>query len=132
MALPDSKAVLRSWLRGNAPIFTVIDNRTYFAMPEQDRPQAPFTVHYRVGGLVDDMWQDYPDFIIECWGNNQKEADDLARLIAGQMLTLENGRHPIVDGVRICGAQVNSMVPIDGTKWAKRTRLDTTFHMRLV
>jgi hypothetical protein len=122
---------MRSWLRLNTSIAVRVAQRVYFTMPEQDRPELPCLVFYRVGGSPDSMLQEYPDFIIECWGANKHEASSLASTVAGE-IELSNSRPPvIVDGVEVTAGTVNfGPIPSGGTDWAKRYRVDTSFHMR--
>ncbi len=131
LSLPETEGALRSWLRLNTSIAAKVGQRVYFAVPEQDRPELPCLVFYRVGGLPDDMQQDYPDFIIECWGGNKHEASTLASTVAGEV-NASNHRPPvIVDGVKVMAGTVNfGPVPMGGVDWAKRYRVDTSFHMR--
>lgn len=131
--LPDSEYTLKRWLDETVGIHSWIEGRAYFNVPEKDNPTLPFVVFYRVGGSPDGMKQDHPDFIIECWGKNKKEASDVAIAIADEITALEMAPTPIISGVRIVGANVNSgPMQVGGTTKAKRYRLDVTFHMRKV
>lgn len=130
--LPETEGPMRGWLRGNTAIANVVSTRVYFSEPQQDRPQLPFIVFYRVGGSPDDMRQDYPEYIIEAWGSNKHEASSLGTVIAGQ-IEESNHRPPvIVDGVKVLAGTVN-FGPVQqlGTSWAKRYRVDATFQMRV-
>lgn len=131
-SLPETEGAMRTWLRLNAVVSARVGERTYFTMPQQDRPELPCIVFYRVGGLPDWMWQDYPDFILECWGANKKEASDVARELAGE-IEQSNYRPPVVAGdARVMAGTVNfGPVPSGGTDWAKRYRVDASFHMRM-
>lgn len=131
LSLPETEGALRAWLRLNTNVAAKVGQRVYFAMPEQDRPELPCIVFYRVGGSPDDMRQDYPDFIIEAWGSNKHEASSLGSTIADE-IEQSNHRPPVVvDGVRVMAGTVNfGPIPRGGTDWAKRYRVDTTFHMR--
>lgn len=122
---------MRSWLRLNAKIAALVAERVYFGLPEKDRPTLPCIVFYRVGGNPDDMGQDYPDFIIECWGSNKFEASNLGKIVAGEIEN-SNYRPPVlVDGVKVMAGTVNlGPIPSGGSDWAKRYRVDTSFHMR--
>src|SRR5690349_23570092 len=123
---------MRGWLRLNANISAVVGQRVYFAMPTQDRPELPFLLLYRVGGLPDDKQQDYPDFIIECWARIKHDASDLARIVASEIEESNHKPPVLVDGVKVLAGSVNfGPVPSGGTDWAKRYRVDTSFHMRL-
>lgn len=133
MSLPDTEGAMRSWLRLNTGVSTLVGQRVYFAMPEQDTPELPCIVFYRVGGTPDDMQQEYPDFIIEVWARNKHEASNLASIVANEV-NASNHRPPvIVDGVKVMAGTVNfGPIPRGGTDKAKRYRVDTTFHMRSV
>jgi hypothetical protein len=122
---------MRSWLRLNAEIAALVETRVYFGMPEQDRPELPFVVFYRVGGSPDDMQQDYPDFIIEAWGVNKHAASTLGKTIAGEVEQSNHRAPVVVDEVKVIAGTVNlGPIPNGGTDWAKRYRIDTSFHMR--
>lgn len=129
--LPESEGPMRGWLRGNAEIAAIVGTRVYFAVPEQDRPTLPFIVFYRVGGAPDDMQQDYPSYVIEAWGENKHQASSLGTVIAHE-IEQSNHRPPvIVDGAKVLAGTVNSgPVQRPGTSWAKRYRIDATFHIR--
>ena len=131
LSLPECEGALRSWLRLNANVSALVEERVFFAMPEQGRPELPCLVFYRVGGSPDDMQQDYPDFIIEVWARNKHEASSLASTVANE-IEQSNYRPPVVvDGVKVMAGTVNfGPVPRGGLDWAKRYRVDTTFHMR--
>lgn len=131
MSLPETEGALRGWLRSNAEISSLVGQRVYFAVPQQDKPQTPFIVLYRVGGSPDLMQHDHPDFILECWGSNKHDASSLASVVAGE-INESNHRPPVViDGVNVIAGTVNfGPLPNGGTDWAKRYRVDTTFHMR--
>lgn len=131
--LPECEGALRSWLRLNVKISAQVGQRVYFAMPEQDRPQLPCIVFTRVGGIPDDKGQEYPDFIIEAWANNKHNASRLASIIAAEV-ELSNHRPPVtIDGVKVMAGTVNfGPIPRGGTDWAKRYRVDTSFHMRSI
>lgn len=132
-ALPESEGSVRAWLRATSPITALVDSRTYFAMPTQDRPQTPFIVFYRTSGTPDQHWTDHPDITIECWGENKNEASNLAKVVAQELLSLDEGSHIVIDGVRYAGASINrGPVPMSGTSKAKRYIVEATFHMRLV
>lgn len=129
--LPECEGALRGWLRGRAPIATLVGTRTYFSMPTQDDPIAPFLLFYRVGGAPDEFFQDYPDFIIECWGATKFAASDLAKVVANEILLTQWERPTVVDDVKILSGTVNyGPVPNGGNSKYKRYRLDTSFHMR--
>jgi len=132
MFVPSALGATRSWIRSTS-IGPMTGNRNYFEIPQQDRPELPFTVHYRYGGTVDDQWMDHPDMSFECWGENKKAAEDLAIALVGELITLDQGRHLVIDGVRYCGATLNiGPVPNPSPSWAKVFRVDATLHMRLV
>lgn len=133
MALPDTEWTMKRWLELTTGIYTFVAGRVYFSMPEQDKPDTPFVVFYRVGGSPDGMRQEMPDFILECWGKNKKEASDVAIAIADEIEAFQLAPFPVIDGVRIVGMRVNQgPVPNGGTTKAKRYRLDVTCQMRKV
>lgn len=131
--LPESEGPMRGWLRANAGISAVVDSRVYFGMPEQDEPTLPFLIFYRAGGLPDDMGHDYPDYIIECWGENKNAAANLGKTVA-QEIMMSNHRPPVeINGAHIkCGTVNSGPLPNGGTSRAKRYRLDVSMMMRAV
>lgn len=131
LSLPDTEGALRSWLRLNTNIAALVGDRVYFAMPEQDAPELPLIVFYRVGGLPDLMGQVYPDFIIEAWDRNKHDASNLATVVAGEIQDSNHRPPVVVDGVKVMAGTVNfGPVPSGGTNRAKRYRVDSSFHMR--
>lgn len=93
----------------------------------------PFLVFYRVGGLPDHMSTDHPDFIIEVWGENKHQASTLASKVAGTIMDSQHERPVIIDGVKISMGDINlGPVPSSGVSWAKRYRIDASFHMHTV
>lgn len=98
-------------------------------MPKQDRPQTPFIILYRIGGAPDQFGQDYPDLIIECWGQIKEDADLLGRTVAQQIMSIE--RPVLINGAWVMAGDVNlGPVPSSGTPYAKRYRIDASFHIR--
>lgn len=116
-------------MRSNIFIETLTEHRQYFGMPERDRPTTPFIIMYRVGGSPDDFGQDYPQLILECWGSNKHEAESLALVVAREVQGLTT---PVIigDAVVVSGEVNVGPVESSGTSYAKRFRLDTTFHIR--
>lgn len=124
---------MRGWLRARPDVMALVGTRVYFAVPEQDRPELPFLVFYRVGGLPDNMQTEHPDFIIEAWGKNKNEASNLASVVAGTIMDSQHEPPVIIDGVRVLMGEVNlGPVPSSGVSWAKRYRIDASMHMRTV
>ena len=119
--LASAEGTLRGWLQSCAAISAVTGERQYFAMPQKDRPQTPFIVLYRIGGAPDQFGQDYPDVIIECWGSTKIEADSLGRVVAREIMAIER---PVLIEVNL------GPVPSTGTPYAKRYRIDASFHIR--
>jgi hypothetical protein len=131
MQLPETEGPMRGWLRANAGISAVVGDRVYFSMPEQDSPQLPCIVFFRVGGLPDEFSQDYPDFIFECWDINKNNASNLATVVASEINDSQWKRPVVVNGIEVCMGTVNfGPVPSGGTSRAKRYRVDATFQMR--
>lgn len=127
--LPSAEGTMRAWLRSLASVTALTDQRQYFKVPEQDRPLLPFVLLYRVGGASDFFGQDYPDMIFETWGVNKNAADTLGRVVAAEVMAI---RQPITLGnATVLSGRVN-VGPIEtvGTSWAKRYRIDATFHIR--
>lgn len=123
---------MRSWLRARPSIAAWVGNRVYFAVPEQDKPELPFLVFYRVGGLPDTQQSEWPDFIIEAWGSNKNEASKVAKTVAENILDASEERPVVVDGVKVEAVSVNmGPVPASGVSWAKRYRVDASMRMRL-
>lgn len=127
MSLPGANGPMRAWLRLRIPM---VSNRVYFSVPKQDTPTLPFLVFYRVGGLPDNQQHDNPDFIIECWGVNLKEAEDLATEVAASILDAEDEPPTLVEGVKVMSSGVNGVVPASGVSGAKRYRVDASMRMR--
>lgn len=129
LLLPDSEGALRAWLRSCASITALCEQRQYFEMPKQDRPETPFILLYRIGGAPDDKGQDYPDFIIECWGENKHRANLLARTVSAEIMAVTA---PVLVGdAYVMGATVNfGPTQTSGQTWAKRYRIDASFHIR--
>lgn len=131
MNLPETEGPMRSWLRARPSISAYVGTRVYFAVPEQDRPELPFLVFYRVGGLPDEYQYDHPDFIIEAWGKNKNEASNVAKTVAENILDGINERPIVLDGVVIQPESLNmGPVPSSGVSWAKRYRTDASMRMR--
>lgn len=127
--IPSSIGTIRGWMRENIFIATVTENRQYFGMPERDRPETPFIIMYRVGGAPDDFGQDYPQLILECWGGNKHEAESLGLVVAREVQGLTK---PVrIGDAWLMAGEVN-VGPIEssGTTYAKRYRIDATFHLR--
>lgn len=122
---------MRSWLRARPTIAAYVGTRVYFSPPEQDKPELPFLVFYRVGGLPDTQQHDHPDFIIEAWGKNKNEASNVAKTVAENILDATEERPVILDGVVIQPESLN-MGPVQtgGVSWAKRYRVDASMRMR--
>jgi hypothetical protein len=133
LSLPESEGPIRRWLQENTMISSLIGERVYFSMPQQDAPTLPCIVTYRVGGLPDEFMQDYPDMVIECWGATKYAASTLARVVASEIL-LSQSRPPVIfDGVAVVMGSVNfGPLPSGGNTKARRYRVDTTFHLRRV
>ena len=130
MALPECEGAARAWVRATN---STAGQRVYFAMPQQDRPELPCVVLYRVGGIPDWHGQDYPDLVLECWGATKHEASALASFLANEVEQSNHKSPVILDGVKVMAGSVNfGPVPNGGTDWAKRYRLDVSFHMRAV
>lgn len=131
MSLPETEGPMRAWLRARPSLSALVGTRVYFAVPEQDRPELPFLVFYRVGGLPDTQQSEWPDFIIEAWGQNKNEASNLAKTVAENILDATEERPVIIDGVKIEAVSVN-MGPVQsgGVSWAKRYRVDASMRMR--
>ncbi len=127
MSLPGTNGPMRGWLRLRVP---AVSNRVHFSVPRQDKPELPFLVMYRVGGLPDGQQHDNPDFIIECWAENLKEAEDLAQAVAGTILDAQDERPVIVDGVVVMSSGVNGVRPAGEVTGAKRYRVDASMRMR--
>lgn len=118
---------MRAWLCSR---IGSVDNRVYFAVPEQDAPTLPFLVFYRVGGLPDNQQHDNPDYVIECWGATKKAAADLATEVAGAVLDATHEAPTYVEGAVVMSSGVNGLAPSTGTPRAKRYRVDASMRMR--
>ncbi len=129
LLLPDSEGAIRGWLRSCASIVALCAQRQYFEMPRQDRPDTPFILLYRIGGKPDDQGQDYPDLIIECWGATGHKANELGRTVAAEIMALTA---PVLVGdAYVMGGTVNlGPIQTSGQPWAKRYRIDASFHIR--
>ncbi len=123
---------MRGWLRARPELAALVSDRVYFGVPEQDRPELPFLVFYRVGGIPDTQQHDHPDFIIESWGKNKHESSVLAKTVAQNVLDAIDERPVIIDGVIVQPESLN-MGPVQssGVSWAKRYRVDASMRMRL-
>lgn len=131
--LADPDKTIRTWLRSRASISAYIDDRVYFAVPEQDRPQLPFILMYQVGGTVDYAGVSRCEYILECWARNKFEASTLSRVTIDELLLIDDGIPTTIDGVRIVGSRINQgSLPVEGTSWAKRYRIDTSWWLRAV
>lgn len=133
MALPETEGAMRGWLRQAPHVSALVGQRVYFAVPEQDRPQLPFVVFYRIGGLPDSFQHDNPDFIIEAWGANKNQASIVAVAVATDIMN-SNDKPPVtIDGVVVLAGTVNlGPLPSEGVSWAKRYRIDASMRMRQV
>lgn len=131
MILPDTDGAMRSWMRSAVEITSIVAQRIYFKLPQQDSPIYPLLTFYRVAGFPDEHGQDYPDYIFECWGVNKHGAGRLALALAGLVTDQDTYRPNLIfDGARIKSGRVNAgPYEISGTNAAKRYRLDATFHM---
>lgn len=127
MSLPGTNGPMRTWLRTR---ISTVDDRVYFSVPQKDSPTLPFLVMYRVGGLPDNQQHDNPDFIIECWAENLKAAEDLAKEVAGSILDAEDEAPQVCDGVKVIASGVNGVQPSSGVTGAKRYRVDCSMRMR--
>lgn len=127
MTLPGTNGPMRTWLRSR---ISTVSNRVYFSVPQKDAPTLPFLVFYRVGGLPDNQQHDNPDFIIECWAENLKLSEDLAREVASSILDAEDEAPLLCDGVKVIASGVNGVVPSSGVTGAKRYRVDCSMRMR--
>ena len=124
---------MRGWLRAIPSITALTAQRQYFDAPRSDDPTTPYIVLYRVGGLSDWHFQEYPDFILECWGENKTEASDLGVVVATEIQKLEYARPLTIGNTKVVGGTVNSgPLPFGGSGKAKRYRLDVSMHMRRV
>lgn len=131
--LADPDKTIRSFLRSRASLSAFIDDRVYFAVPEQDRPTLPFILMYQVGGTVDYAQVSRCEYIFECWARNKFEASNLSRLLIDELLLIDDGTPVTVEGVRIVGSRINQgSLPVEGTSWAKRYRVDTSWWLRAV
>lgn len=131
ITLPNAEGEMREWLRSFSAITDLVQQRVYFSIPEQDRPELPCIVMYRYGGRPDPHGQDYPAFAIECWGTNKKEASDLALVVAGCIADSVNQAPVDTTNARVLSGQVDSGPRESGkVSWAKRYRLDATFMLR--
>lgn len=129
--LPETEGAMRAWLRARTRTAAAVAERVYFAAPESDDPVLPCLIFYRVGGLPDAMGQDYPDFIIECWGKNKNEASTVAVAVCSDIMDSQQMPPAIHGGVKVMMGSVNlGPVPSAGTGKAKRYRIDASFHMR--
>ncbi len=127
--LPDSEGIVRAWLRSCSSIVALTSQRQYFEMPRQDRPETPFILLYRVGGVPDTFGQDYADVVLECWGGNKPDAANLARTVIAEVQAITA---PVaIDGALVMAGTVNvGPIQTTSTPWAKRYRVDATFHIR--
>lgn len=129
--LIDPDKTIRTVLRSIPSISALIDERVYFAVPEQDRPQLPFILMYTVGGRADYSRIGQYEYVLECWANNKFNASELARTLGEELLVMDDGLPTPVDGVRIAGVRLNHLgLPVQGTSWAKRFRVDTSWWLR--
>ncbi len=128
--LPSSIGTVRGWMRGNVPISTLTSDRQYFGMPRKDSPTKPFIIMYRVGGAPDDFGQDYPQLIIECWGETKTTAEQLGLVVAAEIQYIR--RPVIVPNIGIVKAGTVNVGPVEtgGTPEARRYRIDATFHLQ--
>lgn len=121
---------MREWARQASRTSALVDGRVYFAVPEQDKPQLPFIVFYRVGGLPDDFSYDNPDFIFECWGATKFAASQLATALSSDIMESNEKPPVVVNGGVVIAGTVNSILPSGSVSWAKRYRVDASFRMR--
>lgn len=129
--LPSSIGTIRGWLRLKPAITNFCGQRQYFSMPEKDVPTAPFIILYRIGGTPDIFGQDYPDMILETWGNTLKEAEDLGLLVAAECNANPFVPVDIPDYGRVCDAITNlGPIPTGAAGGFKRYRIDASFHIR--
>lgn len=129
--LSSANGTVRGWLRMKSRVTDLCAQRQYFSMPEKDKPTAPFILLYRIGGTGDKFGQDYPQMILECWGNNLAEAEELGLVVASEINA--NPFVPVdVPGYgRVCDAETNlGPIPTGATGGFKRYRIDATFHLR--
>lgn len=127
----DSEGAVREWTRGRPRVATLVDGRVYFAVPEQTRPTLPMVVEYRVGGSPDSHGHDYPRIVFECWGENKHQASQLAKELAAEIQdSQEQAPVNVTGGVVVSGEVTNGPVPMGGTSYAKRYRVDATFMVR--
>lgn len=127
--LPETEGPMRGWLRGQPAIAALVGARVYFAVPEQDRPELPFIVFHRVGGLPDDTQHDHPDFIVECWGSNKHEASTLATTVASRVMDATHEGPSAYEGVKVEACRSSGPIMAPGLTWAKRYRVDVSMRM---
>ncbi len=130
--IPSANGTLRGWLRLKPSITALCGQRQYFGMPRKDRPVTPFIIMYRIGGTPDIFGQDYPQMIIETWGATEYEAEQLGIAVVSEINANPFKPVDVPEFGRVCDASTNlGPVPTTGTDYAKRYRIDATFHLRL-
>lgn len=129
--LSSANGTIRGWLRMLPRVTNLCEQRQYFSMPEKDKPVTPFIILYRIGGTGDIFGQDYPQMILETWGSNLAEAEDLGLVVASEINA--NPFNPVdVPGFgRVCDASTNlGPIPSGASGGYKRYRIDAAFHLR--
>jgi hypothetical protein len=73
---PDVEGALRTWLRANTAVSTIVGQRVFFGVPEQ-ATTFPIVTVQRVGGTddVSDAYIDQALIQIDCWGRLYADTD---------------------------------------------------------
>lgn len=111
---PDVEGALRTWLRANASVSTLVGQRVFFAVPSDARPASyPLIVVSRIGGGQDDSDApiDRALMSIDVFGAERDKAGTTAVVNAVRSaLEAINGRTTLTAGVDVFGVQVAGVV----------------------